>query len=237
MKDKEVNYGFTFNEKTFFVLRQMKDGMLLSFPQELPNYHFSFLIKKEGISIHPTDESKDGKNRYHNKNRVEIEFNDIHIENLEKDLENIIKKYEFPISKLPGSLYLGGYFQLSENETNAGKSRKCRIPLEEYWKQLYIIRRNKMTFCKDKIWIALNRDGGIKGKWYDIGIVFGPFKDRVFFFPYKAFRETYSYLYPNLSKMDMSFMYSEINMLPPFDEKAKKFLMGKGRKVVKETYK
>ena len=228
MKDKKVNYGLTFNAKTLFVLRQMKDGMLLSFPQELPNYHFSFLIKKEEISIHPTDESKDGKNRYHNKNRFEINFNDIHIEYL----ENIIKRYEFPVSKLPGRVYLGGYFRLSENETNSGKSGECRMPLEECWEQLYIIRRNGMTFCKDKIWIALNRGGGIKGNWYDIGIVFGSFKDRAFFFPYKAFREMYSHLYPNLSEIDMSFMCSKINILPPFDDKVKNNLIERGRKYI-----
>lgn len=233
MKDKKVNYGLTFNEKTLFVLKQMKDGMLLAFPQELPNCHFTFLFKGEKINIHHTDENKTGKNRYDNKNRFEINPNKTNLE-IRKDFENIIMKHELPISKLPGRAYMGGYFQFLENEIPSESGGKYRLPIEDIWRKLYIIRKDQMTFYRGKIWIALDRGGGIKGKWHDIGIVFGPFNGRTFFLPYKAFKDIYSNLYPNL-KINMSFISSRINFLLPFNDKVKNVLMRRGRKIVEGT--
>lgn len=177
MAKKKYQHKLTYKNMTAGLIKETSNGFLFSMPLIKERIHFQIIIEEHRISGHTTIEDPNGK-IYPKDGRFEIDISQADFSKIEEiNFENYLTKSG--VKSLPGRTYLGGYFQqfLQLNKSDLQKSS-----LEDHIERAYLVKRNELSGCPDKIWIAYDKAGGIKGKWYNIGLVFGTLENNECYF-------------------------------------------------------
>ncbi|MDH5204005.1 MAG: hypothetical protein OEW69_12220 [Nitrospirota bacterium] len=190
MSKKKLLCKIKHQNETLCFMRETTNGLVLGFPKERPLSHLTWIFKQGRFSIHFTEEAKNGSDKYDKNARVEFSMSSDVLEQLTR--LDVMKYFvECNLSNMPGKAYLGGYLQPLMDEKIQGDTN---LHLEKLISQFYIVRVRHLRFCRDKIWVVLEKEKGRNGLWYDIGFLYGSFHNRLFYFSYEGLNNLYASL-------------------------------------------
>ena len=181
MSKKKQLVKIKHRNETLCFMNETRDGLVLGFPKERPLSHLTWLFEQGRFSIHVTEEKKTGTDKYDKNDRFERNLNSVALNRLAQ-LDPMKYIIECSVSNMRGKVYLGGYLQSLIDEESQGNKI---VFLESLISQLYVVKRRHLRFCRDKIWVALEKEKGRNGLWYDIGFLYGPFHNRLFYLSYE----------------------------------------------------
>jgi hypothetical protein len=168
---KRLSYKIKYERKTAALIKELKDGLLMKFPFENPDIHFTFLAMEGKLSIHHTNETMCGKDRHDNSQRIEIDFNMAVAEDIKQQVENYDWLKYLVVSDYmhaPGRAYLCGFIEQFMGKITGSHEKST----EEILENIYMIRREQLPLCSDRMIIVYDRAGGVKGRWHDTGWLF-----------------------------------------------------------------
>jgi len=226
VKKQKLNLKLTYGNKTHSFSRQSRDGFIVGFPQESPLCHLTALFEKERFSIHATKDNEIGNDRYETDNRVEIKFDDKQLQEHFNQHDWTQYLEECQVSKLPGKLYLGGYFHSLRNEVSL---QDRYLSMEDLFSKLYIVKGRHLRFYQEKMWLVLSKERGKNGRWHDIGLLYGPFNNRIYYLSYGkigALLNMLAKIFRTTSDEAGSLEVRESRIIWDIDKKTQNIIMG-----------